>query len=386
MFDPEVRPENEPTADSNKRTTVGILTAGGDCPGLNAVIRGVVKAGMIRGYRILGFETGFEGLVEPVRCRVLDHINTAGILVQGGTILGSTNRGRFHSRVGIEGRKELDPHLLAEVRATFDRYELDALICIGGDGSLSTAQQLHEAGLPVVGVPKTIDNDLDCTAATFGFDSAVACATDALDRLHTTAASHSRVMVLEVMGRHAGWIALHAGIAGGADVILIPEIAWQYEHILAKVEARRELGKAFTLVIVAEGAQLPSGQSVAQEAEQQDRQTRLGGIGNVIASDLQEHTGQEVRCVILGHLQRGGRPTTFDRALATTYGAHAVRLVEQRRFGEMVCSKPPEILSVPIVDAIRRIRTVQPDGSAVQAARAMGISFGDSSVPIDPFA
>lgn len=366
--------------------TIGILTSGGDCPGLNAVIRGVVKTGISLGYRIVGFHRGFEGLIDPIQFQFLDHKNTAGILIQGGTILGSTNKGRFSSRVGVDGRRELPSELLDQVRLTFDNFQLEGLICVGGDGSLSTAQQFHEAGLPVVGVPKTIDNDLDSTAYTFGFDSAVACAADALDRLHTTAASHERVMVLEVMGRHAGWIALHAGIAGGADVILLPEIPWTFDNIHAKIEYRRKQGKMFTLIVVAEGAQLPSGQSVTLESEQLDRQTRLGGIGNVIADILQRQGSQEVRCVVLGHLQRGGGPTTFDRSLATMYGAHAVRLVVQKRFGEMVCSNPPEISSVSIAQAIGKLRTVPPDGSAVQAARGMGISFGDHAAPINPFA
>ena len=365
--------------------TIGILTSGGDCPGLNAVIRGVVKTGLNLGYRILGFENGFEGLVAPIRCRHLDHQNTAGILVQGGTILGSSNRGRFNSRVGVDGTLELPEGLLDEVRHTFEHFRLEGLICVGGDGSLSTALQFHKAGLPVVGVPKTIDNDLGCTAYTFGFDSAVYCAADALDRLHTTAASHSRVMILEVMGRHAGWIALHAGIAGGADVILLPEIQWQYENIVAKVNYRRQLGKSFTLIVVAEGAKLPGGAYVTAEAEQQGRQTRLGGIGNAMVDELQQLTGQEVRCVVLGHLQRGGRPTTFDRTLATMYGAHAVRLIVEKRFGEMVCSDPPEICSVPIEKAVCTLRVVEPGCSAVMAARAMGISFGDSPVAINPF-
>lgn len=386
MFDPEMNEQKGPEDEGrDSRPTIGILTSGGDCPGLNAVIRGAVKAGMALGYRIVGFEQGFEGLVDPVRFRYLDHRNTAGILIQGGTILGSTNRGRFGARVGVDQKRQLPDELIAQVGETFRRFGLEGLICVGGDGSLATAQQFHEAGLPVVGVPKTIDNDLGCTAFTFGFDSAVDCAVDALDRLHTTAASHSRVMVLEVMGRHAGWIALHAGIAGGADVILVPEMDWQYENVIAKIEYRRSLGKAFTLVVVAEGAHLPDGGIVALEQQPADRQVRLGGIGNEIATKLQALTGQEARCVILGHLQRGGRPTTFDRALATMYGAHAVRLVIERRFGEMVYSDPPEIGSVSISRAVESLRTVNPDGSAVQAARAMGISFGDSPVPVNPF-
>lgn len=385
MVNPDQRSVEEMLAGMSDQPRIGILTAGGDCPGLNAVIRGVVKSGMALGFQIVGFEQGFEGLVDPIRCRLLDHRNTAGILIQGGTILGSANRGKFGSKVGVDQLRKLPAELVAEVAETFQRFQLQGLICVGGDGSLSTAQQFHESGLPVVGVPKTIDNDLDCTAMTFGFDSAVDCAADALDRLHTTAASHGRVMVLEVMGRHAGWIALQAGIAGGADVILIPEIPWKFENIFAKIDLRRQMGKSFTMVVVAEGAHLPGGHAVTAEAQQTDRQTRLGGIGNRIASEIQERTGQEARCVVLGHLQRGGRPTTFDRSLATMYGAHAVRLIMQKKFGEMVSSDPPEIVSVPISRAIEKLRTVQPQSSAVQAARAMGISFGDHPRPMNPF-
>ncbi len=274
------------------RPRIGILTGGGDCPGLNAVIRGAVKTAVRQGYEVLGFLCGFEGLAPPVRYRLLDLQNTAGILIQGGTILGSTNRGRFSSKVGIDGNRRLPAELMDEVRMTFQQTRLEGLICIGGDGSLSTALQFHEAGLPVVGVPKTIDNDLDCTAFTFGFDSAVSCAADALDRLHTTAASHNRIMVLEVMGRHAGWIALHAGIAGGADVILLPEIPWSFEHIVAKVQERRQHGKEFTIIVVAEGAQLPGGDLVVQDATSEAQQVRLGGIGPCIADRLQTMTGK----------------------------------------------------------------------------------------------
>lgn len=373
--------------DASGIPTIGILTAGGDCPGLNAVIRGVVKTGDRLGYRVVGFEKGFEGLAAPIRCRELTPQNTAGILIQGGTILGSTNRGRFATRVGIDGKRELPPGLLEEVAETFKRFNLEGLICVGGDGTMGTAEQFHQYGLPVVGVPKTIDNDLSCTAYTFGFDSAVACAVDALDRLHTTAASHERVMILEVMGRHAGWIALQAGIAGGADVILIPEIEWQYEHVLAKIDDRRQRGKMFTLVVVAEGIQLPGGGGyVLAEVAQADRQTRLGGVGMVVASEVQFRTDEDVRCVVLGHLQRGGAPTTFDRGLATAFGTHAVRLIVEKKFGRMVCSQPPEITSAPISDAIGQLRVVDRHSSAVQSARAMGISFGDCSEYVNPFA
>jgi len=364
---------------------VGILTSGGDCPGLNAVIRGVVKTAMQLGYDCVGFLKGYEGLVDPVCYMPLNNKNTAGILTQGGTILGSTNKGRFAAVAGVSDRLEIEVELLAAARTTCEQLELSGLICVGGDGSLAIAQQFHEFGIPVVGVPKTIDNDLSATAFTFGFDSAVACATDALDRLHTTAASHERVMVLEVMGRHAGWIALHAGIAGGADVILIPEINWSYENVCHKILDRQTQGRRFTLVVVAEGAKLPSGGNVGEERRNENQQMRLGGIGNVVALEIQSRLHRETRCVVLGHLQRGGPPTTFDRVLATQFGAHAVRLVHHRRFGEMICYQPPNITSVPIVDAINRLSTVDPASAAIQAARALGISFGDCAFAGSPF-
>lgn len=355
---------------------IGILTAGGDCPGLNAVIRGVVKSANTHGYEVIGFLRGYEGLVDPVTYIPLTHKNTTGILSQGGTILGSTNKGRFVATVGIRDRKELDPELVAGVKATVEQLSLEGLICVGGDGSLAVAQQFYEQGIPVVGVPKTIDNDLSSTAFSFGFFSAVFCATDALDRLHTTAASHERVMVLEVMGRHAGWIALFAGIAGGGDVILIPEIPWTFENVCQAIISREQRGKRFTLVVVAEGAKLPSGELVARECGSDQGQVRLGGIGTIVGYEIERRLGKETRTVVLGHLQRGGNPTTFDRVLATQLGAHAVRLVIERKFGRMVTYQPPEIEDVPILDAIR-LSTVSPDCSAVQAARALGISFGD---------
>lgn len=366
----------------NKATTgrksVGILTSGGDCPGLNAVIRGCWKTADQHGYDVVGFLKGYEGLTDPVCYIPLTRKNTSGILTQGGTILGSTNKGRFAATVGVSNRLELDPVLIDGVKETVEQLNLDGLICIGGDGSLAVAQQFHEQGIPVVGVPKTIDNDLSATAFTFGFDSAVTCATDALDRLHTTAASHDRVMVLEVMGRHAGWIALYSAIAGGGDVILIPEIPWTYESVCQKILDRESKGKKFTLVVVAEGAELPGGELVTKEANQQGRQTRLGGIGDMVASEIERRLRKETRVVVLGHLQRGGPPTTFDRVLATQFGAHAMRLVIEQKFGEMVCYNPPFIKSVPILEAVNRLSQVSPDSSPVQAARALGISFGDN--------
>lgn len=355
---------------------IGVLTAGGDCPGLNAVIRGVVKSANMHGYEVVGFLKGYEGLADPVSFIPLTHKNTTGILNQGGTILGSTNKGRFVATIGVNDRVELDPELVASVKTTIEHLGIEGLICVGGDGSLAVAQQFHEHGIPVVGVPKTIDNDLSSTAFTFGFFSAVFCATDALDRLHTTAASHERVMVLEVMGRHAGWIALYAGIAGGGDVILIPEIPWTFENVCQAIIRREQRGRKFTLVVVAEGAELPDKGLVTQDSRDQRRQVRLGGIGNYVAQEIERRVGKETRTVVLGHLQRGGAPTTFDRVIATQYGAHAVRLIVERKFGQMVTYQPPDMLDVPIIDAIK-LSVVCPDCSAVQAARALGVSFGD---------
>jgi 6-phosphofructokinase 1 len=366
---------------SKKR--IGILTSGGDCPGLNAVIRGAAKTCWRLGYDCVGFLKGYEGLYDPVQYITLTPKNTTGILNQGGTILGSTNKGRFAATTGVSNRVEIKRELLDGVKDTVDQLGLEGLICIGGDGSLAIAEQFHQFGIPVVGVPKTIDNDLSATAFTFGFDSAVACATDALDRLHTTAASHERVFVLEVMGRHAGWIALHAGVAGGGDVILIPEIAWTFESVCHKILERENQGKKFTLIVVAEGAHLPGGELVGQQRD--GAQAKLGGIGEIVAREIERRLLKETRVVVLGHLQRGGAPTTFDRVLATQYGAHAVRLIVERRFGEMICYAPPQMNSVPIRDAVNRVRQVDPLGAGVQAAQALGISFGDQADDGSPF-
>ncbi|HND51217.1 MAG TPA: ATP-dependent 6-phosphofructokinase, partial [Pirellulaceae bacterium] len=370
---------------SGTQRRIGILTSGGDAPGLNAVIRGAVKAATRHGYEVIGFHRGYEGLAQPVSYSTLTYKSTAGILALGGTIIGTTNRGRFTAKVGKDDRVSIDPELIDEVKTTCRQLALEGLICVGGDGSLSIGLQLYGAGVPVVGVPKTIDNDLSATAFTFGFDSAVACVTDALDRLHTTAASHDRIFVLEVMGRHAGWIALYAGIAGGGDVILIPEIPWTFENVCQKVVERDRAGKRFTLIVVAEGAELPGKGLVTAEAASAQGQTRLGGIGDIVAAEVERRLGRETRVVVLGHLQRGGQPTAFDRALATQFGAHAVRLVVQRRFGEMVCYEPPHINSVPIEKAVAKLSRVDINGSTVQAARAMGISFGEAQSDVGPF-
>lgn len=370
---------------TTQRRKIGILTGGGDCPGLNAVIRAATKSAIFLGYEVVGVRKGFEGLANPVDTMPLTLENTWNILDLGGTILGSTNKGQFSAKVGQDQSRDIPAELIKAVKHNVAELELDGLICIGGDGSLSIAQQLFTAGIPVVGVPKTIDNDLRGTAFTFGFDSAIACAANALDRLHTTAASHERVMVLEVMGRHTGWIALHAGLAGGGDVILIPEIPWTFENVSAKILQRKQMGKPYTLIVVAEGAELPGGAQVALEQVATDRQTRLGGIGQIIADEVQTRLATETRCVVLGHLQRGGTPTYFDRCLSTQYGAHAIRLIEEQRFGEMVSFDPPAITSIPLTQAIESLSRVDPAGSAVQAARAMAVSFGDSPNFYNPF-
>jgi phosphofructokinase-like protein len=361
------------------RPRVGVLTSGGDAPGLNAVIRAVVKAATQLDWEVFGFEQGYEGLLPPPSYRVLDSGNTKGILHLGGTILGAVNRGRFSATVGAGNDWRCDPTVLAAAESTCESLCLRGLICIGGDGSLRIAHQLSERGVPVVGVPKTIDNDLECTVATFGFDSAVAFATEALDRLHTTAASHERIVILEVMGRHAGWIAIHAGIAGGADVILIPEIAWNFEAVLRKIRHREALGRPFALVVVAEGARWPDGNLVAQATgEGRLGEVRLGGIGGRVAEEIERLSGRESRSVVLGHLQRGGPPTTFDRLLATRFGVNAVRLVAEGRFGRMVSLQPPETVDVSLEAATSGIKQVPVDGDLVRTARALGLSLGDS--------
>jgi 6-phosphofructokinase 1 len=362
---------------ANDGTKIGILTGGGDCPGLNAVIRAVVKASHMRGWRAVGIRGGFEGLLEPMQYGFLDYRDLGPLLTQGGTILGTTNRGRFAAKTGRGGVSRIPQEILDAARAGFDRMGLTALVCVGGDGSLTIAQQLFEQGMPAVGVPKTIDNDLEATGITFGFDSAVRCATDALDRLHTTAESHERVMILEVMGRHAGWIAIAAGISGGGDVILIPEIPFSYERVVAKIQERESMGRRFTLVVAAEGARPQGGDLVVADASAQDREIRLGGVGGVVAREIERRTGKETRVCVLGHLQRGGGPTSFDRLLCTRFGAEAVNLIAEKRFGLMVALHGPDLAAVPITEAIGRLRTVPADGDLVRAGRALGISFGD---------
>ncbi len=354
---------------------IGVLTSGGDCPGLNAVLRGVVRMADQLGWEVLGFHDGFEGLLPPGDFTQLDRSATAGILHLGGTILGTTNRGHFVTRGGPGGRGGISDDVISKARQTFDNLGLSAVVVIGGDGSLWTALQLSEAGFPIVGVPKTIDNDLEATALTFGFDSALTCVTDAMDRLHTTAASHKRLMVLEVMGRHTGWIALYGGLAGGADIILIPEIGFSYEAVAAEIRRRDESGSKSTMIVVAEGAVSRDGRQTKQMTH--DGEYRLGGIGEVVAHEIGKRTGKEARTCVLGHLQRGGAPTPQDRILGTRFGVKAVQLIAEGTFGMMVSYQNQEIEAVPISHAVHRLRKVPPDGQMVQSARAVGITFGD---------
>jgi len=355
---------------------IGVLTSGGDCPGLNAVLRGVVRAATNRDWEVLGFHDGFEGLLPPGGdWEILDNKRTAGIMPLGGTLLGTTNKGHFVVKMGQGGRAEVPPAVIATTRATLDQLGISALIAIGGDGSLTTALQLQEAGIPVIGVPKTIDNDLEATATTFGFDSAVACVADALDRLHTTASSHRRVMVIEVMGRYAGWIALYGGLAGGGDVILIPEIPFSHEKVAEAVRKRDAEGCKSTLIVVAEGATEKDGHLSIRDTGQGEY--HLGGIGERVATEVAKRTGKETRTCVLGHLQRGGAPTTLDRILGTRFGVAAVNLIAEGKFGHMVSYQNYQVLSVPIADAVHRIKLVSPDSQMVQTCRAVGISFGD---------
>jgi 6-phosphofructokinase 1 len=358
--------------------TIGILTGGGDCPGLNAVIRGVVKSAIIRhNWQVIGIEDGFDGLLDLNKCRPLTLESVRGILPRGGTILGTSNRGNpFDYPVEQDGtivRRDISDQVVENVRT----LGLDALIAVGGDGSLKIALELAKKGVPIVGVPKTIDNDLRETDFTFGFNTALETATDALDKLHTTAESHHRVMILEVMGRYAGWIALESGIAGGADVILIPEIPFNIQNICASVKARSARGSRFSIIVAAEGA-FPAGgdRVVAKQADEKHTIERLGGIGQYVAKQIEHCLEMDVRVTVLGHLQRGGSPSTFDRALGSRFGTKAVQMIAAGEFGRMACLKGRGISSVSIEDATRELKLVDPDGEIVQTAEDLGIMLG----------
>ena len=354
---------------------IGILNSGGDCPGLNAVIHGVVGAASKLGWDVVGFRDGFEGLLPGGEHVVLNPEDTVGIMKLGGTILGTTNKSDFATKVGTGNLKQVAERVIEMTKATLASLEVEALIVVGGDGSLGTALKLFHAGVPIIGVPKTIDNDLQATAMTFGFDSAVSCVVDALDRLHTTAVSHKRVMVVEVMGRSAGWIALWGGIAGGANVVLIPEIDFSLEKVAECVLEREENGNHSTMIVVAEGCKMPGGEVVTKENG--DYGPRFGGIGEVLAERVGELTGKEVRACTLGHLQRGGEPTSLDRILGARFGVKAVELVREGHFGRMVSYQSYHVDSVPIEAAVHKLRSVEADGEVVMTARAIGIHMGD---------
>ncbi len=356
---------------------IGVVTGGGDCPGLNAVIRAVAKAAHRRGWEAVGIVGGYEGILPPQQTKLLAGDVLNGLLVRGGTILGTANQGKFSAKVGHGDSRRLPVELLDETKRGCESLGLLGLVSIGGDGSLSIAQQLFEHGIPIVGVPKTIDNDLAATTMTFGFDSAVACATDAIDRLHSTAESHRRVLVLELMGRYAGWIAIYAGLAGGADVILIPEIPFHYESIARKVAERELAGKQFSIVVVAEGARPAGGDFVTSAGQDANREARLGGIGVQVAEEIHRRTGKETRSIVLGHLQRGGSPTNMDRALCTVFGTKAVDLIAEQKFGQMVAFTGSSIVGVPLSEATGQLRTVPLDGGFVTSARSLGICLGD---------
>ncbi|MBI3949002.1 MAG: 6-phosphofructokinase [Acidobacteria bacterium] len=354
---------------------IGVLTGGGDAPGLNAVIRAVVKTAVNEyGWEVLGIEDGYEGLLGETRTRPLRPSDVQGLLPRGGTILGTRNRGHF-AVVQTEGQVIKPVAIYEAAVANITKLGIDALVVIGGEGTQGIAYELHQLGVPIVGIPKTIDNDLACTELTFGFDTALEVATEALDRLHTTAESHDRVMVLEVMGRHAGWIALEAGIAGGADVILIPEIPFYIEKAASKVLERERNGHAFSIVVVAEGAAPVDGTEVYQEKGDAMSEGRLGGIGHVVADALEHFTSKETRVVVLGHLQRGGSPTAFDRILSSAFGVAAVQALATGEAGKVVTWNCGMITTCRLDETAFRLKRVPLDCQLVKTARRLGITL-----------
>jgi len=350
---------------------IGLLTGGGDAPGLNAVIRTAVLSAVNRGWEVLGIRHGFAGLLGECDIMPLTRSSVSGIAHLGGTILRTTNRGNpLCFPVKMEDGSFVEKDCTEELIDNVRRHEIDALIAIGGDGTLGIALELVKSGLRIVGVPKTIDNDVSCTITTFGFDTAVNTAIEAIDKLHTTAESHDRVIVMEVMGRHAGFIALHSGVAGTADVILIPEIPYDIEKVCEKIRARDRAGRNFSIVVAAEGA-------YPRKATRAPRDIHAGFIGERLVEEIHEGTGKECRSLILGHLQRGGMPTGYDRLLATRFGAAAVRAVADEAWGQMVALQSPNLVTVPIEEVIRQVKRVEPDHDIIQAARATGINMGD---------
>jgi 6-phosphofructokinase 1 len=356
---------------------IGILTGGGDAPGLNAVIRAVVKTAIYKyDCEVIGIRNGYDGFIEEAGIVPLGIQDVRGLLPRGGTILGTANRGNPYARRVIRDGKEVTVDVSDEIVRGIGRLNMDALLVLGGDGTLHIAHELFLKGAPIIGVPKTIDNDIGGTEATFGFDTAVTTATEALDKLHTTAEAHHRVMVLELMGRNAGFIALRAGISGGADVILIPEIPFRFEAVAAKVRQRVERGMLFSIIAVSEGAKPIKGEQVFSRLGDEIYTPRLGGIGQLVGEYI-EQQGFESRVTVLGHLQRGGSPTPFDRWLATCYGSEAVRLAAQGRFDRMVSLQAGSIVDVPLSEAIAVPKRVDLNHDSMITARGLGISFGD---------
>jgi len=351
-----------------------VLTGGGDAPGLNAVIRAVVKTAHNAGIKVIGLEDSFDGLIYPEKSRKLLPRDVTGILRLGGTILGTVNRGNpFAEPIVTPDGTFIYADRVIDM---FGKMSLDALVCIGGDGTLAISYEFYKKGIPLVCVPKTIDNDIVGTTSCFGFDTAVDFATDAIDRLHSTAEAHKRIMVVEVMGRYAGWIALNTGVSATADAILIPEIPYDIQKVAVKIQERYTQGSKFAIVVVAEGAK-PKGGTHSVVSKEIGRAERLGGIGETVAAEIQKATGRETRCVVLGHLLRGGTPTTFDRLISLRFGAAAVRAIEEGRSGVMVALDPPTVRYVPLEEATNRMKCVPLDCDTVLTARDLGISFGD---------
>jgi ATP-dependent phosphofructokinase / diphosphate-dependent phosphofructokinase len=356
---------------------IAVLTGGGDAPGLNAVIRAVTKTAInVYGCEVFGILDGYDGFIAPGGVIPLSLAAVRGILPRGGTILGTANRGNPFARKVIKDGREVVIDVSSEVVKAIQDLHLEAVIVIGGDGTLRVAMELCEKGVPVIGVPKTIDNDVGGTEITFGFDTALMIATEALDRLHTTAEAHHRVMVLELMGRDAGFIALNSGVSGGADVILIPEIPFKYESIVRKIRERAQGGSKFSLLAVSEGARPLGGQEVYSRSGDAVYVPRLGGIGQEVGKYL-EQQGFEARVTVLGHLQRGGSPTAFDRWLATRFGAAAVRTASKGAFGHMVALQKSHVIDIPLSEALAIPKRVNVNGDDVATARGIGISFGD---------
>ncbi|MGI8905878.1 MAG: 6-phosphofructokinase [Candidatus Sumerlaeaceae bacterium] len=359
----------------------GILTGGGDCPGLNAVLRAAGKILIARGHEVIGFEDGFLGIMES-RYRTLSQHDLSGILAMGGTILGTSNRDNPFKWCSAQALTAGEPQTDCsdQVVALLEKLEIEGLIIIGGDGSLSIAHRLHEEkGVRCVGVPKTIDNDLQATDLTFGFDTAVQIATECIDRLHSTAMSHHRAMVVEIMGRYAGWLALNAGVAGGADVILIPEIPYSVDAVCRVIRDRSTVGKRFSILAVSEGAKpVGGGVTVAHRVAGSHDPIRLGGIAQRLATEIEDLAGVETRATVLGHIQRGGSPSSMDRLLATGFGHLAAELVLEKAWGQMAAYQCGTFAAVPIKDAVSRLKLVPADNTLVAAARAIGVGFGDA--------